>query len=477
MPSLPKDFLWGYATAAYQVEGSTEMDGRGLSIWDTFSRQPSKTEDGKSGDVATDSYKRWEEDIALMKSYGVNAYRFSLSWSRIIPDGGRNDALNRRGIEHYRKFLLKLRENGIEPLPTLFHWDLPQTLQDRYLGFLCKDEIAADFENYARICFREFGDLVDTWLTINEPNIFALLGHAIGAHAPGRSSDRTKSPEGDSAHEPYIVGHNLLVAHAHAVKAYREDFAKEGGKIGIVINGNWAEPYDDTVESKSAAEEYYTRATLHLAEPVYSGDYPALLKKLLGNKLPEFTLEESKLLKGSSDFFGLNHYTSFFVHKRKNPIPDADFRSIFLGEDVEETFHGPDGVEIAPEAGLSWVRPVPWGFKRLLIDLWKRYGKDIWVTENGVICPGERYLQRKQGINDQFRINYFRDYVNAIVEAIEEGTVVKSYIGWSLLDNFEWQEGYTRFGVTWVDFEDGNKRYAKASAIFMKTYMQGLICS
>lgn len=132
---------------------------------------------------------------------------------------------------------------------------------------------------------------------------------------------------------------------------------------------------------KAAAEEYYTRATLHLAEPVYSGDYPVLLKKLLGNKLPEFTSEESKLLKGSSDFFGLNHYTSFFVHKRKNPIPDADFRSTFLGEDVEETSHGPDGVEIAPEAGLSWVRPVPWGFKKLLIDLWKRYGKDIWVTE------------------------------------------------------------------------------------------------
>ncbi|CDK28778.1 unnamed protein product [Kuraishia capsulata CBS 1993] len=471
---LPKDFLWGYATASYQVEGACEQDGRELSIWDTFSRDPTHTEDGKSGDVATDSYNRWEEDIALMKSYGVNAYRFSLSWSRIIPKGGRDDPVNPEGIAFYRNFILKLLENGIKPMPTIFHWDTPQALQDKYLGFLNKDEIVQDFVRYADVCFENFGDLVETWLTINEPNIYSILGHCIGAHAPGRSSDRTKSPEGNSLTEPYIVGHSLLVCHARTINLWRTKYKQKYPhvKLGIVINVNWGEPYDSSEGSKEAAEEFMHKASLWLSDPVYFGDYSDYLKSKVGDRLPVFTEEEKSLLKGSNDFFGLNHYTAYYIKKRTTPIGPTDFMAQLM-PDIEPTQIGSDGKEIGPKAGLSWVRPVAWGFRKLLEYLYDRYHQDIYITENGVICPNERNLPREVGLKDQFRIDYFKDYANQIIDLVNEGRVpVKSYIIWSFLDNFEWQEGFTRFGVTWVDFDDKLTRYPKDSAGYIKKFFE-----
>ncbi|CAZ82985.1 unnamed protein product [Tuber melanosporum] len=468
--TLPRDFLWGYATSSGQIEGSPEVDGRGLSIWDTFSRQGNTTEDGRSSDFGTDSYIRWKEDIALMKSYGVNCHRFSISWSRVIPLGGRTDPINPAGIPFYRTFIQSLLEAGIQPMPTLFHWDLPQALQDRYKGFLNKEEIVADFTHYARVVFEGLGDLVKVWVTINEPNVYAALGHCIGAHAPGRSSDRTKSPEGDSLVEPYIVGHNLLLAHAAAVKVYREEIAQQGGSIGLVINANWAEPYDQTDQSIAAAERYFTICSLWFADPVHKGDYPDLLKEILGDRLPEFAPEEKVLLMGSSDFFGLNHYTTYYTKVRTTPAAPTDFRSQFF-HDVEETITSPDGKEIGPEAGLPWVRPVPWGFKKVLRYLWERYGKDIYVTENGVICPGEKDMKKEEAVEDDFRIDYYRSYINVMAELINEGVPIKSYLAWTFADNFEWQEGYTaKFGVTFVDTETGD-RTPKKSAGFLREFM------
>ncbi|KAJ9110602.1 hypothetical protein QFC22_006701 [Naganishia vaughanmartiniae] len=426
---FPSDFYWGYATASAQVEGSIDVHGKGLSIWDTFSADPSHSEDGGSTKVATDFFNKYQEDIDLMKSYGVNAHRMSLSWSRIIPQGGKGDPINKEGVQFYRKLLKALLDAGITPFVTLFHWDLPQDLQDKYLGFLSK-EIVADFENYARICFESFGDLVKHWFTINEPNIYSLLGHCFGKHAPGRSSDRQISPEGDSYTEPFIVGHNLLLAHATSVKLYRDEFAEQGGKIGLVINMNWGEPIDTSPENVFLAKQFMACTAGWFAEPITTGDYPQLMKDLKGHRLPSFTEEEKSLLKGSTDFLAINHYTTYMIKKRTTAADPADMWTSFL-PDIEPGFQDADGKDIGPLAGLSWVRPVPWGFGKLMQWAYDSYKVDIYISENGVVCPNENELPREQAINDDFRIGYLESYADQIALKIAEGIPIKSYLMWA----------------------------------------------
>lgn len=235
---LPVDFHWGFATASYQIEGAPTADGRGPSIWDTFCAIPGKIADGSSGAVACDSYNRTSEDIALLKLTGANSYRFSISWSRVIPLGGRNDPVNQKGLDFYRKFVDDLLNEGITPFVTLFHWDLPDELDRRYGGLLNKEEFGADYENYARVLFEGLPK-VKHWITFNEPWCSSILGYNTGQFAPGHTSDRSKSAIGDSSTECWIVGHNFLIAHARAVKLYREEYkAKDGGQIGITLNGN-----------------------------------------------------------------------------------------------------------------------------------------------------------------------------------------------------------------------------------------------
>lgn len=230
--------MLSFGIRSYQIEGAPHEDGRADSIWDSFCRIPGKIAGGDSGDVACDSYHRADEDIALLKELGAKSYRFSLSWSRIIPLGGRNDPVNEKGLQYYINLVDGLRAAGIEPMITLFHWDLPDELHKRYGGMLNKDEFVKDYENYARVCFKAFGSKVKYWITFNEPWCSSVLGYGTGLFAPGRCSDRTKSAEGDSAREPWIVGHSLLIAHGAAVKAYRDDFkAQDGGQIGITLNG------------------------------------------------------------------------------------------------------------------------------------------------------------------------------------------------------------------------------------------------
>ncbi|KAF2713625.1 glycoside hydrolase family 1 protein [Pleomassaria siparia CBS 279.74] len=461
---LPKDFLWGFATASYQIEGAPYEDGRADSIWDTFCRIPGKIAGAGTGDVACDSYHRTAEDIALLKKTQAKSYRFSLSWSRIIPLGGRNDPVNEKGLQHYVRFVDDLLAEGIQPLVTLFHWDLPNELQVRYGGMLNKKEFVADYENYARVCFKALGSKVKLWITFNEPWCSSILGFNTGLFAPGRTSDRTKSAEGDSSTEPWIVGHNFLVAHGAAVKAYRDDFkAKDGGQIGITLNGDWTEPWDaDDAEDIEACTRKLEFSISWFADPIYHGKYPDSMRKQLGNRLPEWSEEDIALVQGSNDFYGMNHYCANYIkHKTTEPALDD-----FYGN-IESLYQDKNGQWIGPATQSLWLYPNPAGFRKLLKWLSDRYNQPtIYVTENGTSLKGENDLPLAELLNDEFRVEYFRGYIGAMADAVtKDGVDVRGYSAWSLMDNFEWAEGYeTRFGVTFVDYEGGQKRQPKKSA-------------
>ncbi|KAI0657621.1 beta-glucosidase 1B [Cubamyces menziesii] len=461
---LPSDFLWGFATASFQIEGSTDVDGRGKSIWDDFAKLPGKTLDGRDGEVATDSYKRWQEDLDLLVHYGVKSYRFSIAWSRIIPLGGRNDPVNEAGIQWYSNLIDALLERGIVPFVTLYHWDLPQALYDRYGGWLSK-EIVDDYVNYAKICFERFGDRVKYWLTMNEPWCISVLGHGRGVFAPGRSSDRTRSPEGDSSKEPWIVGHNVILSHAYAVKLYREQFkAAQGGTIGITLNGDWALPYDDSPENIAAAQNALDVAIGWFADPIYLGYYPDYMKTMLGDRLPTFSTEELAVVKGSSDFYGMNTYTT--------NLCKAGGDDEFQGK-TEYTFTRPDGSQLGTQAHCAWLQDYPEGFRQLLNYLWKRYKHPIYVTENGFAVKDENAMPLEQALADHDRVQYFKGNTEAILAARnEDGVDIRAYFAWSLLDNFEWADGYvTRFGLTYVDY-DTQKRYPKDSGKFVSKWFK-----
>ncbi|PPQ75617.1 hypothetical protein CVT24_010985 [Panaeolus cyanescens] len=478
LDGLPADFLFGFATAAYQIEGSPDADNRAPTIWDTFTHLDKKTiADGSSGDVATESYKRWKEDIALLKSYGANSYRFSLPWSRIIDfrprEGTIGDAPNPAGIAHYRQIIEELVKEGITPCVTLYHWDLPQALHDRYKGWLNRN-IVDDFVKYAEVCFEAFGDLVKNWITINEPWVVSTLGYGYGVFAPGRSSDRSKSDEGDSATEPWIVSHNLILAHAYTVKSFREKFQpKYGGQIGITLDTPAYLPWDESPENVKAAQDAYDSRLGWFADPIFKGYYPESLKQRLGNRLPEFSAEDIAVVKGSSDFFGLNTYTTNLVKPKKEVIEEGAPGPKIAMKDltaVETTFIRPDGTQLGTQAKVAWLQDYPEGFRSLLNYLWKSYKKPVFVTENGFAAKSDSGTV-EEALKDTDRVNYYRGYTRALVDAVkEDGVLVKSYFAWSLLDNFEWADGYaTRFGVTYVDYETQN-RYPKESAGFLREF-------
>lgn len=421
------------------------------------------------------SYYKTKEDVALLKSYGVTGYRFSLSWTRIIPLGGANDPVNEAGIQYYSNLIDELLANNITPFVTLFHWDIPQALEDRYGGMLNKEKYTPDFVRYAGVCFERFGNRVKHWITYNEPGVYSLAGYAAGVHAPARSSNRALNSEGDSSTEPFIVGHTELVSHAYAVKLYHEKFQTEqGGMIGITLHGNYSEPWDEEdpkdVEAAERAREF---EIAWYADPVHkTGDYPASMRAQLGDRLPYFTDEEKKLVLGSSDFYGMNSYTTFFIRHKDTP-PELDDHS----GNVEKLDTNSKGVSRGPESDTYWLRTAPWGFRKLLNWIWKRYSVPIYITENGTTAKGET-APTEQVLDDKFRQEFFNGYLEAIGRAVkEDGVDIRSYFAWTFTDNWEWAAGYTdRFGVTFIDFEsEEKKRYPKKSTYVIKDVFQQMV--
>jgi len=476
--ALPSDFHWGFATAAPQIEGAWNQDGKGLSIWDIFGHTPGKVKDGSTCDDACRSYEFYREDVARMKSYGVTAYRFSISWSRVIPLGGADDPVNEAGIAFYSALVDELLANGITPFATLFHWDTPQALEDRYGGMLDKERYTPDFVRYARVCFDRLGDRVKNWITYNEPGVYTLAGYAAGVHAPGRSSFRDRNEEGDSSTEPFIVAHTELVSHGYVCDMYKREFQPtQKGNIMITLHGNWSEPYDeDDPADVEAAERAREFEIAWFADPLYrSGDYPASMRKQLGDRLPTFTEEEKKLVRGSSEFYGMNSYTAFYVQNR-NEEPDInDHKGNVIVHELNK-----QGKPRGPESDTYWLRTTPWGWAKLLRWIWNRYQTPIFITENGTTAKGEHEFKPKGPddiLEDPHRVDFFKSYLTEIAKASQEGVVIKSYFGWTFTDNWEWAAGYTdRFGVTWVDFEKPEKpRYTKRSALFLREFFGHLI--
>jgi len=339
-----------------------------------------------------------------------------------------------------------------------------------YGGWL-NESMSLYFTNYADACFKSFGDRVKHWITFNEPLSFSISGYSTGAHAPGRCSNRSICNAGNTSTEPYIVTHNVLLSHAAAVHLYRTKYqSAQNGKIGITLNCDWSQPFTNSLRDRAAAERHLEFQLSWFADPVFFGDYPQVMKDLVGTRLPAFTPDQKISLRGSHDFFALNHYTSTYASHPVSPPPtdpswDSD-QNAFLTREK-------DGKFIGPAADSSWLYVVPWGIRRMLNWVNDRYqDTEIYITENGVDVPKESSMPLQEALNDTFRVNFLKDYIAEVGNAIQDGVPVKGYFLWSLMDNFEWADGYSkRFGIHYVDYTNGEKRYQKNSAKWYSNFI------
>ncbi|KAL5705682.1 beta-glucosidase [Ranunculus cassubicifolius] len=422
---FPPGFIFGAGSSAYQVEGAVAEDGRKPSIWDTFTHQ-GKTADKGTGDIAADQYHKYKDDVKLMHTMGLDAYRFSISWSRIIPDG--HGSVNLKGVSYYNNLINELVSYGIEAHVTLSHFDIPQTLQDEYEGQLGRKFIG-DFTAYADVCFQEFGDRVKSWMTFNEPNIQTVAGNGMGMMPPGRCSYPfgVNCSVGDSTTEPYLAAHNILLAHAEAVHLYRTKYQeKQKGQIGITLLGFWLEPFTNSSQNIAASQRMRDFHLGWFLDPLVYGKYPAIMRKIVGSRLPFFTKNESKRLKGSFDFIGLNHYCALYV------------------QDLPRT---------SDEYGSDYTRDISIKISRLP------------TTKDGSTNPASR--------NDTIKIEYIKTYIASLLPSIRNGTNVRGYFVWSFIDVFEAAGGYhSHFGLYEVDFGDAElRRYPRQSVYWYSDFL------
>ncbi len=447
---FPKGFKFGTSTAAFQVEGAWLQDGKSLSAWDNLAHLPGFTSDGLAPDVGADSYNRYPEDIALMKSAGIKHYRMSIAWTRILPAARDGSPVNAVAVEHYREMLKAFIDAGITPYVTLIHGDLPMLMYLHGYGHADK-YFVNDFRYYADVCFQRFGDLVKNWFTFNEPWCIAVFEGC--------------KPE-ECSTMPYLVAHNVLLAHAAAVKLYRQKYApSQGGKVGIVLNTDMFYPKDATnAKDKEAAERALAFYLGWFAEPIFSGDYPAVMKTKLGKRLPQFTEEQKAMLKGSADFFALNHYSSVVCEDGRAKEGNNYWNDMNVSMSNRKEWKLTD---------MGWAI-VPEGIHDILVEIYKRYtratGVPIYVTENGM---ANKETTREAGINDTPRIEYYQAYLKNVERAAnEDGVNVQGYFAWSLLDNFEWGAGFTkRFGLVRVEVGEVPVRIPKKSLIWYRDFI------
>lgn len=430
---FPKDFIWGAATASYQIEGAWKEDGKGESIWDTFSHQPYRILNGDTGDIACNHYHHMPQDINLMENLGLMSYRFSISWPRILPEG--IGEVEPRGLDFYDKLTDHLLEAGITPMATLNHWDFPQALQNK--GGWPNRESVDWFTEYARVVFERLGDRIPYWATHNEPFVIAMMGYGSGVFAPGISS----IPQALQA------THHLHMAHGHTVKLYREMGFK--GQIGIVLNLGTFKPKTNRPEDIAAAGRMEDSFNNLYLDPIFKGCYPEDYMAWIGESGPVIEDGDMKIINQPIDFLGVNFY---------------------FGQIVSYSPHGYLKLQSEQNIDPGWgMTKKGWGIcpsqlTELLVHLKENYNNpSLFITENGTAL-GE--LADETGyVNDQGRINYLRAHFQAAYQAIQQDVNLKGYYVWSLMDNFEWSEGYDpRFGLVHVDFDDPTrKRTPKAS--------------
>ena len=439
--SFPPRFLWGAATSAYQIEGSPLADGAGASIWHRFSHTPGRTLDGMTGDVACDHFRRWPQDLALMRTLGLRGYRFSVAWGRVLPEGfGR---VNERGLGFYERLVDGLLAANITPMLTLFHWDLPAALEDR--GGWLNPDMPKWFADYAATLFARLGDRVPLWCTLNEPWVVVDAGYVHGVNAPGHRD----------WFEATRATHGLLRSHAAAVRRFRQMHVK-GAQIGLVVNLAPHHPASDAPEDVAAAARGNAYFNEQYLDPVYFGRYPDLVREMYRDAWPDHAADELKSLAEPFDFLGINWYTGYDVRHDDTVLPT---RAAHVPGDRGEKMT--TGWEVRPELlveTLTWVT--------------QRYGRiPIYITENGGAFVDPEVATHGR-VEDPLRVDYLRRHIAALREAMRQGVDLRGYFVWSLMDNFEWASGFShRMGLLHVDYST-QERTIKASGEFYREVMR-----
>ncbi|MFC4426878.1 GH1 family beta-glucosidase [Deinococcus navajonensis] len=429
---FPQGFLFGTATSSYQIEGAASEDGRGPSIWDTFCREPGRIHDGTSGDVACDHYHLWPEDLDLLRELGVDAYRFSLAWPRIQPTG--SGAVNEKGLEFYDRLVDGLLERGIQPYATLYHWDLPQALQD--IGGWTNREVAHRFAEYAGIVTARLGDRVRSIATLNEPWCSSLLSYDIGEHAPGLRDRRLA----------LAAAHHLMLGHGQAMQAMRA--LNTGADLGLVLNLTPAYPASQSPADLMAAQFADGYANRWFLDPVLRGEYPQDMWEAFGQDVPDVQAGDLETIREPLDFLGVNYYTRSLVAEAGTQKPAQ-----------------------AQYTHMDW-EVYPQGLSDLLVRLHREYPvPPIYITENGAAYPDER--GSGETVSDPDRLAYYQAHLAAVADAARQGVDVRGYFAWSMLDNFEWAYGYSRrFGLFYVDYQTQERTW-KESGRWYQGLMSG----